>query len=55
MACMHAHTAFHNCPQLVKSQDVVLKEEPLSYNKENLLNPCFVVFGKKLEVKEEAK
>lgn len=29
------------------TQDAVLKEQPLVYNKENLLNPCFVVFGKR--------
>jgi hypothetical protein len=29
------------------AQDAVLKEQPLQYNKENLLNPCFVVFAKR--------
>ena len=29
-------------------QDAVLKEAPLVYNKEDLLNPCFVVFGKRV-------
>jgi hypothetical protein len=28
-------------------QDVVVKELPMEYNKEDLLNPCFVVFGKR--------
>lgn len=28
-------------------QDVLVKELPLEYNKEDLLNPCFVVFGKR--------
>lgn len=28
-------------------RDAVLREEPLQYNKEDLLNPCFVVFGRR--------
>lgn len=28
-------------------QDVLVKELPLEYNKQDLLNPCFVVFGKR--------
>lgn len=28
-------------------QDVLVKEQPLVYNKEDLLNPAFVVFGKR--------
>ncbi|KIY99880.1 hypothetical protein MNEG_8083 [Monoraphidium neglectum] len=28
-------------------KDAVLKERPLEYNKEDLLNPCFVVFGRR--------
>eukprot|EP00878_Enallax_costatus_P018769 GHUV01019778.1.p1 GENE.GHUV01019778.1~~GHUV01019778.1.p1 ORF type:complete len:257 (+),score=70.28 GHUV01019778.1:557-1327(+) len=28
-------------------RDVLVKETPLEYNKEDLLNPCFVVFGKR--------
>lgn len=28
-------------------QEVLVKEQPLEYNKEDLLNPCFVVFGKR--------
>lgn len=28
-------------------RDVLVKEQPLDYNKEDLLNPCFVVFGKR--------
>ncbi|GBF90208.1 3 (2),5 -bisphosphate nucleotidase [Raphidocelis subcapitata] len=28
-------------------KDAILKEQPLRYNKEDLLNPCFVVFGKR--------
>lgn len=30
-------------------QDAVVKEQPLQYNKPNLLNPCFVVFGRRTE------
>jgi hypothetical protein len=33
------------CPGVM--QDVLVKELPLEYNKEDLLNPCFVVFGKR--------
>jgi hypothetical protein len=29
------------------SQDVVVKEMPMEYNKEDLLNPAFVAFGKR--------
>ncbi|KAF6263648.1 hypothetical protein COO60DRAFT_1470341 [Scenedesmus sp. NREL 46B-D3] len=28
-------------------KDVLMKELPMEYNKEDLLNPCFVVFGKR--------
>lgn len=28
-------------------KDAILREQPLSYNKEDTLNPCFVVFGKR--------
>jgi 3'(2'), 5'-bisphosphate nucleotidase len=28
-------------------QEVLVKELPVEYNKEDLLNPCFVVFGKR--------
>ncbi|KAI8474869.1 MAG: hypothetical protein J3K34DRAFT_406080 [Monoraphidium minutum] len=31
-------------------KDEVLKERTLQYNKEDLLNPCFVVFGKRRDV-----
>lgn len=32
---------------LLLLQEVLVKELPLEYNKEDLLNPCFVVFGKR--------
>ena len=31
------------------AQDAVLREQPLQYNKEDLLSPCFVVFGRRTE------
>ena len=43
--------SYHPSPQhestLVRTQTVLLKEQPLQYNKENLLNPFFVVFGRR--------
>jgi len=32
---------------LQTNQDAVLLEQPVQYNKEDLLSPCFVVFGKR--------
>ncbi len=36
-----------NCLPLAPSQTVLMKELPLVYNKESLLNPFFVVFGER--------
>jgi hypothetical protein len=35
------------CTTPIPMQDAVLQEQPLRYNKEDLLNPCFVVFAKR--------
>jgi hypothetical protein len=46
----HTHIRTNARPQThtgAPRQDAVLAERPLAYNKEDLLNPCFVVFGKR--------
>jgi hypothetical protein len=48
VAAKHTHTNTHKQHYYYYcTQDALVKEQPVVYNKEDLLNPAFIVFGRR--------